>query len=272
MEIKNHRLIGNNVVYRETPNKGGNLLHRYLVFHYTAGRSAESSIEHLCNPDARASAHVVIARDGGITQLAPFDIKTWHAGVSHWNGLSGLNSFSIGIEMGNAGPLSKSGKHYSAWFGGDYSEDEVLHAKHKHEGIERYWHTYTEKQIESAVDLAGLLVKQYGLEDVLGHEDIARGRKTDPGPAFPMESIRGRIMGRADDEQGHYRVMASSLNVRSGPGAEFEKIAPALKQGTKVLLIEAGDRWNRVEVPGTRDIEGWVRNTCIERIPPGWEK
>lgn len=266
MEIKQHRLKGDGITYRETPNKGGDLEHRYLVFHYTAGRSAQSSIDHLCSPAAKASAHAVIARDGAITQLAPFNIKTWHAGISQWNGLSGLNSYSIGIEMDNAGPLNKVGNRYVAWFGGEYPEDEVLFARHKYETSERYWHTYTEAQITKALALAGLLVKQYGLEDVLGHEDIARGRKTDPGPAFPLGSIRSRVLGRADDEPAHYRVTATSLNIRSGPGVEFEKVAPPLKKGTEVVLLEAGDRWSRVEVPGTRDIEGWVNNQYIVRI------
>ena len=82
MEIKQHRLKGNGIAYRETPNKGGDLEYRYLVFHYTAGRSARSSIDFLYKPEAKASAHAVVARDGAITQLAPFNIKTWHAGVS----------------------------------------------------------------------------------------------------------------------------------------------------------------------------------------------
>lgn len=266
MKIRQHRLSGDNVSYRETPNKGGEINSRYLVFHYTAGRSAQSSVEHLCDPEAKASAHVVLGRDGSITQLAPFNVKTWHAGISQWNGLAGLNSYSIGIEMDNAGPLNKVGNSYVAWFGGDYPEDQVLLARHKHEDRERYWHVYTEAQISKALELAELLVGQYKLEDVLGHEDIARGRKTDPGPAFPLQSIRSRVIGRADDEPPHYRVTASSLNIRSGPGVEYEKVASALLKGTEVVLLEAGDRWSRVEVTGKRDIEGWVNNQWIVQI------
>ena len=113
MEIKQHRLKGSGITYQNTPYKGGgDLEHRYLVFHYTAGRSAQSSIDFLCTPEAKASAHVVIARDGAITQLAPFNIKTWHAGISQWNGLNGLNSYSIGIEMDNAVMEEYSGVTY----------------------------------------------------------------------------------------------------------------------------------------------------------------
>jgi Negative regulator of beta-lactamase expression len=266
VEIRAHRLSGNGIFYQDTPNKDGELVPRYLVFHYTAGRSAQSSIDFLCNPEAKASAHVVLGRDGGITQLAPFNIKTWHAGVSQWNGLSGLNSYSIGVEMDNAGPLKKVGSRYVAWFGGEYPDDQVFLGRHKHETSERYWHIYTEVQIAKALELAGLLVKKYQLEDVLGHEDIAKGRKTDPGPAFPLESMRSRVIGRADDEPAHYRVTATTLNIRSGPGIEFDKTAPPLKKGTEVVLLEAGGRWSRVEVAGPRDIEGWVNNQYIVRI------
>ncbi|MBC7839448.1 MAG: N-acetylmuramoyl-L-alanine amidase, partial [Nitrospiraceae bacterium] len=131
LSIEDDRLVGAGVSFVETPNKGGDLAPRHLVFHYTAGKSAASSINWLTNPESKASAHLVLARDGTITQLAPFNIKTWHAGLSHWDGLSGMNSSSIGIEMDNAGPLKKVGDKYQAWFGTLYAEDEVVLAKHK---------------------------------------------------------------------------------------------------------------------------------------------
>ncbi|MFC1492026.1 N-acetylmuramoyl-L-alanine amidase, partial [Nitrospinota bacterium] len=83
MEIHNHFLEGKSVDRTETPNRGGEITPRLLIFHFTAGKSAESAIRWLCDPEARASAHLVIGREGRITQLAPFNIKTWHAGKSH---------------------------------------------------------------------------------------------------------------------------------------------------------------------------------------------
>ena len=102
LSIKNHRLVGDRVTFRATPNHGAELKARYLVFHYTAGRSAESSIESLCTrkPQGNASAHLVLARDGRIVQLLPFNVIAWHAGVSQWNGLVGLNQASIGHRNG----------------------------------------------------------------------------------------------------------------------------------------------------------------------------
>ncbi|MGA6828056.1 N-acetylmuramoyl-L-alanine amidase [Nitrospira sp. NS4] len=250
----------------ETPNKGGDLAPRYLVFHYTAGKSAQSSIDWLTNPEAKASAHLILARDGSICQLAPFNVKTWHAGVSNWEGLSGLNSYSIGIEMDNAGPLKKVGDQYQAWFGTLYAEDQVIYAKHRLDEEPRWWQAYTEVQIQRALELAQLLVRHYGLKDVVGHEDIAPDRKRDPGPAFPLEHVRAMVLGRSEEEEEHYEVTASSLNIRSGPGVEFPAVAEPLKKGTAVVLLEKRDRWSKVELAENGDIEGWVHNKFLEKV------
>jgi N-acetylmuramoyl-L-alanine amidase len=190
LRIENHKLVGDQVSHRDTPNRGGAMNPSYLVLHYTAGRSLESSVESLCTrkPQGNASAHVVLGRDGRIVQLAPFNIVTWHAGVSQWAGLVGLNSHSIGIEMDNAGLLKRVGSQYQAWFGKVYPEDEVMLAAHRNGGPVSPWHAYTEVQIERAIELADLLVEHYGLQDVLGHEDIAPGRKDRPRPGFPARS------------------------------------------------------------------------------------
>lgn len=266
MDIQNDWLVGDGIRQQKTPNRGGELRARFLIMHFTGGASAQSSADWLCNPAAKASAHLVLARDGSIIQLAPFNVVTWHAGVSQWNGLIGLNQHSIGIEMDNAGGLRQVGTAYQTLFGKPVAAEDVVIAAHKYGGPIGPWQAYTPVQIERAFELAALLVAHYGLEDVLGHEDIARGRKTDPGPAFPLEALRSRVHGRADDSSPHYRVIASSLNIRTGAGAEFAAVAPALKKGTELVLLEAGDRWNRVEVVGNTDLEGWVNNQFIERL------
>ncbi|MDN5940277.1 MAG: N-acetylmuramoyl-L-alanine amidase [Nitrospira sp.] len=266
LSIDDDRLVGAGVSFVETPNKGGGLSPRYLVFHYTAGKSATSSINWLTNPESKASAHLVLARDGTITQLAPFTMKTWHAGLSHWDGLSGLNGYSIGIEMDNAGPLKKVGDKYQAWFGTLYGEDQVVYAKHKLDDEPRWWHAYTEVQIQKALELAQLLVRHYDLNDVVGHEDIAPDRKRDPGPAFPLEHVRASVLGREEEERERYEVTASTLNIRSGPGVEFPPVSEPLKKGTEVALLEKRDRWNKVELVRNGDIEGWVHNQFLRKV------
>jgi N-acetylmuramoyl-L-alanine amidase len=237
--------------------------------HYTAGRSLESSVAGLTTrkPSGNASAHLVLGRDGRIVQLLPFNVVAWHAGISHWAGVSGLNAHSIGIEMDNAGALTESGGRYFSWFEAEYPAEQVLLAAHRHGGPVRPWHRYTGAQIERALELAELLVAHYRLEEVLGHEDIAPGRKTDPGPAFPLEALRAQVAGREGGELSHWVVTASALNIRRGPGAQFDPVAPPLKKGTQVLLLEAGSRWNRVEVAGATDLEGWVANGFLAPAP-----
>jgi N-acetylmuramoyl-L-alanine amidase len=265
LSIRNHRLVGDRVAFRATPNTGGVLKPRYLVLHYTAGSSAASSIESLCTkkPQGNASAHLVLARDGAITQLAPFNVVTWHAGVSQWLGVEGLNTASIGVEIDNAGPMNQVGDRYVAWFGREYPASEVLLAAHKHGGPVRPWHAYTAAQIERCLELAELLVQHYGLQDVLGHDDIARGRKQDPGPAFPLASIATRALGRGDDAPPRFVVTTDGLNIRKGPDAGADPVAPPLACGTLLRLLEPGSRWSRVEVEGPSDVEGWVHNHFI---------
>jgi N-acetylmuramoyl-L-alanine amidase len=262
-----HRLVGEQVAWQPTPNIGGELTARYLVMHYTAGSSAQSAITALTTkkPQGNASAHLVLARDGAITQLAPFNVVTWHAGISQWDGIVGLNNAAIGIEIDNAGLLDVVGDKFVAWFGREYPAGEVLMAAHKHGGPVRPWHAYTALQIERCLELTPLLVQRYRLADVLGHDDIARGRKLDPGPAFPLAHIAARALGREDDAPPVYVVTADTLNIRSGPDASFPPAAAPLPRGTRVDLIEPGSRWSKVAGAGATDLEGWVNNRFIER-------
>ncbi len=116
MKVLNHRLHkdeGTPYDFVRSPNQSDPIEPEYLIMHYTAGRNAQSSINWLVNPQARASAHVVIGADGEITQLVAFNRKAWHAGSSQWAGRIGVNNFSIGIELDNPGALTRRS---SGWF------------------------------------------------------------------------------------------------------------------------------------------------------------
>ena len=152
MKIINHRLVkddGTPIRFVDTPNKGGAMTPEFLVMHYTAGSSAEGSVAWMCNPAAKSAAHLVIGRDGGVTQLAAFNRVAWHAGQSQWAGRSGLNGFSIGIEL---------------------------------EGLEG--HPFEAAQYQALTQLAKSIAAHYPLKHVAGHEHIAPGRKADPGAGF----------------------------------------------------------------------------------------
>jgi N-acetylmuramoyl-L-alanine amidase len=272
MEIRNHRLVadGQSVRFVETPNvSSGRLEPRFLVMHYTAGRSLESSVAWLTNPNASASAHLVIGRDGEVVQLAAFNRITWHAGQSRWRGITGLNRHAIGIELDNAGILERKGGRLQAWFGGDYPESEAMAAVHKHEQGERLWHVFTEPQLDTARRIAAALVRQYNLEEVIGHDDVAPGRKQDPGPAFPMESFRSFATGRREDKFELFETI-TALNIRTGPGTTFDRLARSpLPKSTRLRVLASEASWCAVEVPdadGDADLTGWVHGDFIRRV------
>jgi AmpD protein len=97
----------------------------------------------------RVSAHFLIRRDGTVVQFVSANDRAWHAGASNFCGRERCNDFSVGIELE----------------GSDFGPFEPA-------------------QYSSLADLTGALRARYRLTDVTGHEHIAPGRKTDPGPFF----------------------------------------------------------------------------------------
>lgn len=164
-------------------------IRRCLVMHFTAGATASSSIDFWRTPAARgASAHIVVDRDGAIFQCRPFNRTCGHAGVSRWkdpktgNKFVGCNSFSIGIEIANAGDNEALANRWTNL--------PLVFAKHRNESRVKKWEAYPKAQIAAVIDLSRVLVARYNLDDITGHDCIAPERKNDPGPAFPMERIR----------------------------------------------------------------------------------
>lgn len=269
MKILNHRLClddGTPVDFVKSPNTGSALSARFLVMHYTAGSSAESSIRHLAKKSAKASAHLVISRSGEITQMVPFNRVAWHAGRSRWHNIRGLNQHSIGIELDNAGPLEGGSGVWRAWFGREYEDSDVVVASHKFDSFDQGWHVYTEAQIAAALAAAEAIVDHYELVDVLGHDDIAPERKRDPGPAFPMESFRSHLIGRADDEFEFFST-TTAVNLREGPGTHYARHPDSpLATGTRLQSELRDGSWHYVDVlddDGSPKMTGWVHGNFI---------
>lgn len=103
----------------------------------------------------RVSAHFLIRRDGQLIQYVPCHMRAWHAGLSSWQGRSGCNDFSIGIEL-------------------EGSDDQP----------------FAEAQYRQLGWLLEELRKHYPQAQLAGHADIAPGRKTDPGPCFDWSRLR----------------------------------------------------------------------------------
>lgn len=111
--------------------------------------------------DMQVSAHLFIDRTGKITQFVPFSARAWHAGQSCFDGVSNCNDYSVGIELEGTDDLP-----------------------------------YTDAQYQALEKVTRQLMLTYPTltpERIVGHEHIAPGRKTDPGPAFDWSRFRGAL-------------------------------------------------------------------------------
>jgi N-acetylmuramoyl-L-alanine amidase len=126
-----------------------------VVLHYTGMRDAESAIARLRDPEARVSCHYLIAEDGQILRMVAEEDRAWHAGLSYWRGVHGVNACSIGIEIVNP-------------------------------GHEFGYRPFTEQQMDALLPLLAGIVERHGVvpANVVGHSDVAPVRKQDPGELF----------------------------------------------------------------------------------------
>ncbi len=271
--VRNHRLHLDDqpVPYRASPNRtpGFVLKPEGIVVHDTAGRlNGDSSVRWLCNPEARASAHLVVYRDGKVVQLVPFNAKAWHAGKSSLQGRPGVNNFSIGIEIVNPGKLKPQGNgRYRAWFGKVYSQDnypivEMTTPEHGTGG----WMDYTEEQLTTVEAICVCLFAKYSLSWLWPHWKV-KPTKEDTNPLFPLRHLQAKVMGR-EGEGGSEGVMLANTNQRRWPSYQ-DNIIQVIPKGTVVEVLRSGwyvngdehAQWFLVSHDGH---EGWVHGTLIE--------
>jgi N-acetylmuramoyl-L-alanine amidase len=138
-----------------------------IILHYTGMPSAKEALGRLCDPAAEVSAHYVVDEDGTLYQLVDEDKRAWHAGVSAWGDITDINSHSIGIEIVNP-------------------------------GHEWGYRPFPPEQIAVVKDLCRDLMQRYSIapENVLGHSDVAPGRKQDPGELFPWDEFEAEGLAK----------------------------------------------------------------------------
>ena len=179
-----------------TPNMKGAILPELIVIHDTAGRLEKfSSVDWLSKPAAKASAHVVIERDGTVTQMVPFRRMAFHAGESSWKGRRHCNGFSIGIELVSPGKLDSTGR---AWFGfaGIPVDQLEAHDSAEHGG-KGWWAPYTTEQLNALEAICLSLIEAYpSIVEIVGHYHVSPRRKIDPGPHFPLDKLREAVFAR----------------------------------------------------------------------------
>lgn len=198
LSVSNHRLAPA-IRFVSSPNIGGAMAPKLLVIHYTASDPGFDTAAYFAKPAARASAHLVIRRDGTIIQCVPFNAVAWHAGKSRWTGADGrvysnLNRNAVGIEIENWGPLKKTGNGWVSWSGQPVPDALAVEACHKFGTPDCGWERFTQSQVGATVEVARAICAVYGIAEIVGHDDIAPGRKSDPGPAWDMETFRAGVL------------------------------------------------------------------------------
>jgi N-acetylmuramoyl-L-alanine amidase len=189
-EIAAHRLVG--ARYRQARSYGRNsrITPTLIVMHETAGRLTKySSVNWFTNARARTSAHIVIERDGTVTQMVPFNRKAYHAGVSVWKGRQFANSFSIGVELVGPGKLDDTGQ---AWFGQTF-EGAVARSTPEHGN--GHWLEFTHEQIEAAKHVCQAIMAEYpDCNEIAGHYQVSPGRKVDPAPTLDLQDFAAAVL------------------------------------------------------------------------------
>ncbi len=146
-----------------------------LVLHYTGMRTAADALERLTDPASKVSAHYLVDEAGAVVRLVAESGRAWHAGVARWRDIADVNSASVGVEIVNPG--------------------------HEHG-----YRPFPPAQMEAVAGLARGILARHAIPQrhVLGHSDVAPGRKRDPGELFDWRWLAARGVG---------------LWPRAGPGA-----------------------------------------------------
>ncbi|UXN59633.1 N-acetylmuramoyl-L-alanine amidase [Phyllobacterium zundukense] len=243
--IKNDRLgTGMSIVnFIGSPNIGGELKAKFLIIHYTASGPEADTARYFSQDTANVSAHLVVRRDGSVTQCVPFNVVAWHAGKSQWTGkggtrYSGLNNSAIGIEIENWGPLGKSAGGWVSWTGAAVDGSKVIEARHKFGVPDCGWEVFTTAQIETVIAAAQAICREYAIEDIMGHDDIAPGRKSDPGPAWDMAAFKASVRGGGPFQLNRQRALDIRARIASGEEETFpEDVVSALVAGQHPVRV-----------------------------------
>ncbi len=167
-----------------------------VILHYTGMATGQEAEAWLCDPASEVSSHYLVHEDGRIVQMVRERDRAWHAGKSSWQGITDVNSWSVGIEIVNPG----HGLGYPA---------------------------FPKRQIQAVIALCRGIIERYEIlpERILAHSDVSPGRKVDPGEKFPWAAL-------ARAGVGHFvapaRVRGGTVLRRGDEGAGVEELQSML--------------------------------------------
>ncbi|MCI3181166.1 N-acetylmuramoyl-L-alanine amidase [Caulobacter sp. CCUG 60055] len=210
-----------------------------IVLHYTGMRGGEAALARLRDPAAKVSAHYLVEEDGRVFSLVAEERRAWHAGKSFWRGENDINSVSIGVEIVNP-------------------------------GHEFGYRPFPDAQIAAVIELLGEVRGRWDVADarILGHSDVAPGRKQDPGELFPWKRLAeaghglwveppaspGAPLSLGDEGTGVFALQAglTRLGYDSAPSGRFD-------EGTATIVEAFQRHWRPARVDGVADGETRAR-------------
>ena len=161
------------------PSKSQDERIRFLILHYTASNFEQSLTElttggvssHYLVPTLKSIDPTYQDDDNKVFCLVEENMRAWHAGVSSWSNINNINFSSIGIEIVN-------------------------------NATDQQFVPYPDQQIENVIELCKLIIPKYNIlpQYIIGHSDIAIGRKKDPGPLFPWKKLYDQGIGAWFDQ------------------------------------------------------------------------
>lgn len=209
-----------------------------IVLHYTGMRTAAEAVGRLRDAAAKVSAHYVVDEDGAVLRLVPEDRRAWHAGVAYWRGATDINARSIGVEIANPG--------------------------HEHG-----YRDFTALQTAAVCDLCLEILSRHPVpaRNVVGHSDVAPGRKEDPGERFDWRGLAENGVGLwpfgvpGDDITGAVREAGALRPVRAMLAAIGYRVeAEGVLDPALASVLRAFQRhWRPEAVTGEADRGTWQR-------------
>jgi len=188
-----------------SPNFGerrGGLRPQFVVLHYTAMESCAAASARLCDPAFEVSAHYLLDYDGTVDALVDETARAWHAGAGQWRGLSDMNSRSIGIELANDG-----------------------------------FEPFPEAQMAALEGLLAGIMARWSIPPagIIGHSDMAPGRKSDPGARFDWQRLARAglavwpALGAGGAEPSPEQFRAAALRAGYPADAESDQLLTAFR-------------------------------------------
>jgi len=215
---------------------------RYIVLHYTGMKSGNAALLRLRDPASKVSAHYMIEEDGRVFILVDESRRAWHAGESFWQGVTDINSASVGIELVNPG-------HQNGY------------------------RPFPDAQIAALKKLLHEIVTRHRMDAkscILGHSDIAPGRKEDPGELFPWENLAKDGLGlwpkvlpadygTGDPEDGEVQKLLMKVGYRCPDTKAYDR-------ETRAALIAFQRRFEPDMLTGTPEKETVARLRALARL------